>query len=447
MSSPKAKRSRLATAFLSLVTILCLAGLAAGMAWGSGAVFPLAHQPARSAGDRVSHAATRTATEGDQLASPVPGVARREAASSHTAGTPQARAAAGAPALASPDEAGPYRVGWYTTEFAVEPYGSYRASIYYPAQIDARFGPADASGAPYPGIVAANGYYGADWNITWVPRQLASHGYVVLCFTPPAGGTLNTWTWSELVQSWDTTQWAEGFASGIEELKEQDDLDGSLIRGLLDTSTFGAIGLSMGGGGALEAAGSSAEIDAVVGLAPAYSDVEGADGICQLLAQNGNSLAGDIPGWLCWLLDAADALGRLDRVFADVRTAAARIAVPAQVQVGSKDAFILPAWVHAAYEDIPGTAGKAYVEIAGGSHAGFIDAWVLPFGDGIERALGGGIEIGVQEQHRLSQKYFVSWFNYYLKGQVEYGTYLFGAEAQADVGSGVISHLETNVPG
>jgi dienelactone hydrolase len=427
MSSPMVGRSRWTTAALSLVTFLCLAGVAALMVWGTSAIMPDGRQPASSGVKAAVPAA-------------VPAAA--------TAVVVEAAAAASAePVLAPPDESGPYHAGWYTTEYEVKPYGVYRASIYYPARSEARFAAADASGAPYPGIVAANGYYGADWNITWLPRQLASHGYVALCFTPPAGGTLNTWTYSGLVQSWDTTQWAAGFKAGIDKLKEENTLPGSLVYGLLDADTFGAIGLSMGGGGALEAAGSSAEIDAVVGLAPAYSDVEGIDGICHLLAQNGSSFADDIPDWLCWLLDAADALGRLDRVFADVRTAAADIAVPAQVQVGSGDAFILPDWVHAAYDDIPGTSGKAYVEINGGSHAGFIDAWVLSFGDSLEQALGGGIEIEVQEQHRVSQKYFISWFNYYLKGQAGYGAYLFGAEAQADVNSGVLSALETSVPG
>jgi dienelactone hydrolase len=435
MSSHMVGRSRWTTAALSLVTFLCLAGVVALMVWGTGAVMPAGRQPATS----VVKSAVPAAASGEGAVIP----------SLETQDTPAmtAEAAAAVSSLASPDSAGPYRVGWYNTEFEVEPYGVYRASIYYPAQSDVRLAAPDASGALYPGIVASNGYYGSDWNITWLPQQLASHGYVALCFTPPAGGTLNTWTYSGLVQSWDTTQWAAGFKAGIDKLKEQNGLDGSLIRGLLDTGTFGVIGLSMGGAGALEAAGTSAEIDAVVGLAPAYTDVDGADGLCQLMALTGSPLAGDIPDWACWLLDAVDALGRLDRVFADVRTAAADIAVPAQVQVGSGDAFILPDWVHAAYDDIPGTSGKAYVEINGGSHAGFIDAWVLSFGDSLEQALGGGIEIEVQEQHRVSQKYFTSWFNYYLKGQTGYGTYLFGAEAQADVGGGVLSALETSIPG
>lgn len=447
MSSPMVARSRWTTAALSLVTLLCLAGVAALMVWGTNAIMPDGRQAANSGVKSAVPAAVPTAATAG-----VPEAALGKGPVSSTVATQDtpveaAAAASAEPVLAPPDESGPYHAGWYNTEFEVEPYGVCRASIYYPARSEARFAAADASGAPYPGIVAANGYYGADWNITWLPQQLASHGYVALCFTPPAGGTLGIWSYSDFVQSWDTTQWAEGFKVGIDKLKEQNGLDGSLIRGLLDTETFGAIGLSMGGGGALEAAGSSAEIDAVVGLAPAYSDVEGIDGICQLLAQNGSSFADDIPDWLCWVLDAADVLGRLDRVFADVRTAAADIAVPAQVQVGSGDAFILPDWVHAAYEDMSGASSRAYVEIRGGSHAGFIDAWVVSSGDLIEKALGGGIEIEVQEQHRVSQKYFISWFNYYLKGQTEYGAYLFGAEAQADVDCGVLSALETSFPG
>ncbi len=440
MSSPEAKRGRLLTAFLSLLTFFSLTGLVALVAWGWGAALPDWQGPASpGVKEAVPVAAQATATAGTMEAAPAAGLASPVV---ETQAAPVQAAAA-----AAPDEEGPYSVGWYNTEYRVEPYGVYRASIYYPARSDARLAAPDALGAPYPGIVASNGYYGADWNITWVPQQLASHGYVALCFTPPAGGTLNTWSWSGLVQSWDTTQWAEGFKAGIDKLKEQNGLEGSLIQGLLDEETFGGIGLSMGGGGVLEAAGTGAQFDAVVGLAPAYSDAEAADGVCQLLAQTGNARAGDIPGWLCGLLDAVDVLGRVDGVFADVRTAAGTISVPAQVQVGSVDAFIPPPWVQAAYEDIPGSTSKSYVEIGGGSHAGFIDAWVLPFGDGIERALGGGIDIDVQEQHRVSQKYFVSWFNYYLKGQTEYGTYLFGAEAQADIASGVLSQLETSVSG
>ena len=365
MSSPMVSRSRWTTVALSLVTFLCLAGVAALMVWGTDAIMPDGRQPANSGVKSAVPAAVPTAATAsvvEAASDEGPVIPALEAQD-----TPVKAVEAAAPgsSLALPDEAGPYRVGWYNTEFEVEPYGVYRASIYYPARSDARFAAADASGAPYPGIVASNGYYGADWNITWLPQQLASHGYVALCFTPPAGGTLGIWSYSDFVQSWDTTQWAEGFKKGIDHLKEQNSLSGSLVYGLLDADTFGAIGLSMGGGGALEAAGSSAEIDAVVGLAPAYSDVEGIDGICQLLAQNGSSLADDIPDWLCWLLDAADALGRLDRVFADVRTAAAEIAVPAQVQVGSGDAFILPEWVHAAYEDMSGASSRAYVEING----------------------------------------------------------------------------------
>ncbi len=444
MSAPKAKATRLATVLLSLVTFLCLAGLAAAMAWGNAAISGAARQPEDRAGREPALAGVGTGAATTLAeASPVALTALAPAGETPAPVT----APASPPAVALPDQAGPYRVGWYNTQYEVAPYGLYRASVYYPARYDARLAPPDASGGPYPGIVASNGYYGADWNITWLPGQLASHGYVALCFTPPAGGTLNTWTWSGLVQSWDTTQWAEGFKGGIEKLKEQNTLDGSLVHGLLDVETFGVIGLSMGGGGALEAAGTSSQIDAVVGLAPAYSDVEGVDGICQLLALTGNPQADGMPDWLCGLLDLVDVVGRLDQVFADVRAGAENITVPAMVQVGSTDAFIQPGWVHAAYEDIPGAAGKAYVEIAGGSHAGFIDAWVLPGGDLIERALGGGIEIAVQEQHRVSQRYFVSWFNYYLKAQTCYGTYLLGDEAQADVASGVLSALETNLSG
>ncbi len=187
MSSPMVGRSRWTTAALSLVTFLCLAGVAALMVWGTSAIMPDGRQPANSGVKSAVPAAVPTAaTAGVAEAASGKGPVSSTVATQDTP-VEAAAAASAEPVLAPPDESGPYHAGWYNTEFEVEPYGVYRASIYYPARSDARFAAADASGAPYPGIVAANGYYGADWNITWLPRQLASHGYVALCFTPPGG--------------------------------------------------------------------------------------------------------------------------------------------------------------------------------------------------------------------------------------------------------------------
>ena len=108
-------------------------------------------------------------------------------------------------------------------------------------------------------------------------------------------------------------------------------------RGLLDTDKFGVIGLSMGGGGCIEATGAAgSEVDAAVALAPATSEASSA--------------------------------------------AAQNIGVPIQIQVGSVDTMVPPETVLYYYTNlIPGTTVKEYVEINGGSHSGFIDeffAWI-----------------------------------------------------------------------
>ncbi|GAG82519.1 unnamed protein product, partial [marine sediment metagenome] len=160
-----------------------------------------------------------------------------------------------------PDESGPYHIGYYKVFYNDPTYGRYKATIRYPAKYDGFLAPKDISGAPYPGIVVANGFAGSEWNIKWIPLHLTSYGYVTICFTPPDN------------KLGDTTQWAYGFVRGIEKLKSQNSLWFSPISDILDTETFGGIGLSMGGAGCIEATGTvNSEIDASVALAPASSN-------------------------------------------------------------------------------------------------------------------------------------------------------------------------------
>lgn len=289
-----------------------------------------------------------------------------------------------------PDEPGPYHIGHYRVCFTVPPYGRYWATIRYPAIRDGWFAPKDVSGAPYPGIVVANGFAGSEWNIKWIPKHLASHGYVAICFTPPHK------------LSGDTTQWAYGFHGGIEKLKSQNSLWFSPIYGILDIETFGGIGLSMGGGGCIEATGANnSEIDAAVPLAPAGSD--------------------------------------------SAKEAAQNIIVPTQLQVGANDGMVPPDHVLPFYSDlIPDTSVKEYLSITGGNHIGFIDEFVAKIAEwfGIDNPRG----IEFEEQRRISSKYFTAWFQYHLKGLTDYFTYIFGDEAQNDLDAGILSDLRFNIP-
>ena len=290
-----------------------------------------------------------------------------------------------------PEEKGPYHIGFFEVSYEVPPYGRYTATVRYPAICSGWFAPADISGAPYPGIVVANGFAGAEWNIKWIPRHLTSYGYVTICFTPPR------------LLSGNTMQWASGMRGGIQKLKSQNGFWYSPLYGILDVQTFGAIGLSMGGGGCLKAtAAPDSEIDAAVALAPAG-------------------------GRFTTVAEAGD------------------IKVPIQIQEGTEDGLIPPVRVLPYYTDlIPETTVKEYVAINGGNHIGFVDEYAARVAEwfGIDNPKG----IEFDEQRRISMRYFTAWFQYYLKGLDEYYPYLFGEEAQADLNAGILSDLRFNVP-
>jgi len=296
----------------------------------------------------------------------------------------------GALAVPPPDQPGPFHTGSFTVWYLVPPYGIYRATIRYPATRDGWRAPVDTSGAPYPGIVVANGFAGSSWNIKWIPQHLTSYGYVTICFTPPHK------------LSWDATQWASGFRGGFDALLAQNSSRLSPIFGAFDNGTRGAIGLSMGGGGCVEATGTpGACIDAAVGLAPAG--------------------------------------------FPSVMSAARNITVPIQLQVGTLDGLVSPQDVVKMYTSFlsNGTI-KEYVAITGGNHIGFIDEFYARFGQrfGVDKPA----EIAVELQHNISRRYFTAWFQYHLKHLSEYGTYIFGADAQHDLDDGLLADLRYNIP-
>jgi len=288
--------------------------------------------------------------------------------------------------ILEPDDPGPYHIGYYKVKYNDPVYGSYIATIRYPAKYDGFFAPKDISGDTYPSIVVANGFAGSEWSIKWIPMHLTTHGYVTICFTPP----------DKLLG--DSTQWAYGFIRGIEKLKSQNSLWFSPISGILDTETFGGIGLSMGGAGCIEATGIiNSEIDTAVVLAPASSNSS--------------------------------------------KDAAQNITVPIQIQVGNNDGMVPPERVLPYYSDlIINTLNKEYLSITGANHIGFIDEFFARFAEWV--GLDDPKEIIFEEQRRISSRYFTAWFEYHLRGLDEYFTYIFGEEAQNDFDAGVLSDLQ-----
>jgi dienelactone hydrolase len=290
----------------------------------------------------------------------------------------------------APDQPGPYHIGSFKVWYLVIPYGLYQATIRYPATSDGQRTPVNSSATPCPGIVVANGFAGSETQITWIPEHLTSYGYVTLCFTPPRR------------VSFDPTQWAVGFLQGITALQRQDKKAWSPLSNALDGETWGAIGLSMGGGGCIEATGlPGSPIDASVGLAPAG--------------------------------------------FPEVFAAAHDILVPIQLQVGTVDRIIPPDHVLEIYtEHLTNDTTKEYLAITGGNHIGYIDEEYASLAQqwGIDNPPG----ISVERQHNVSRTFFTAWFQYHLRHLDEYYTYIYGEEAQQDLDSGVLADLRFNIP-
>lgn len=292
----------------------------------------------------------------------------------------------------APDQPGPFKVGHYSTAY-FNLYGLYWATIYYPARWNGWLAPKDTAESPYPGVVFAPGFASTKGDYDWVPNHLVTHGYVVLSFTPPNPVLI------------DVTQWAAGIRSGIDKLVAENRGYFSPIRHLVDESRFGAMGVSMGGAGALEAAGKDGRIAAVVPLAP------------------GNSELGSF-------------------IFEEAREWAARITAPTQIQIGSHDCIVGPQGA-LEYYGLLSLPTREYVEIAGANHVNYLDAG--SFGEVAGEIVDCDAAIPVEEQHRVARKYFTAWYELFLKGTAAYYPFVFGNEARADLSAGVLSSLAFDV--
>ena len=214
----------------------------------------------------------------------------------------------------------------------------------------------------------------------------------------------------------DVTNWADGFRQGLAFLHVENARVDSSVFGLVRMEKTGFIGLSMGGAGALEAAGSGVKADAVVALAPGIND-----------------------------------LGRF--IFMETIKAAKRIRVPTQVQVGNLDCFTNPQegtlfWFTnltgqgvATYYNII-TARKLFVEINGANHVAYINEDIAAIGNVIVADLipiDCMPAISTAEQHRIAAKYATMWFDTYLYGTTFWNQALFGEGIREDLENGVLS--------
>ncbi|MBK7978315.1 MAG: alpha/beta hydrolase [Deltaproteobacteria bacterium] len=284
------------------------------------------------------------------------------------------------------DPGAPGPVGFTTASFTfTDPdWGDYPSTAFVPA--------ADGNPAPWPAIVLLNGFFATAPMMSWYSEHLASHGYLVLGVTPP----------TPFIP--DVTEWARGFAGGARLLLAESADPASPLAGLVDESRLGAIGLSMGGAGALEEGGTEpALFRAIVALAPGWSD-----------------------------------LGAF--LFAETLAAAGSIEAPTQIQRGSQDCLVPADGPLGYYDAVP--AAKQYLEINGGNHIGYIN-------EGLATAAGPIVfdlvpvdcpaTTSYAEQHRLSAAYATMWLDKHLHGTGRWDDALLGAGFAADLSSGTLT--------
>ncbi len=88
-------------------------------------------------------------------------------------------------------------------------------------------------------VTLAGGYSNTKEQMTWIAEHLASHGIVVIAFTPTNNFTT------------DPTIWSRGHTGAFQKIQQESDRTGSPINSLVDSTKIGIMGFSMGGAGTL----------------------------------------------------------------------------------------------------------------------------------------------------------------------------------------------------
>lgn len=248
--------------------------------------------------------------------------------------------------------------------------------------------PTDADAGPYPAVVMAPGYCAiAGWQ-AWVGKHLTSHGYVVLTFTDPTFCS--------------STEYGQdvGMEAGFDVLALEGSTPGRPIFGVVDIARRATIGHSMGAGTAAKVSTTDAAVRAAVMM--------GGGGLGEPVVS--------------------------------------QLSVPLLLMAGDLDCQAGYLNDLSTYDVLTGVP-KQVVVIAGANHSGFTDEGSL--GDVLGPLFGDCARtIAVEDhQHRLARRYFTAWLDHFVKGEDDSLGYLGGAGAQADLASGSLSHLRTNLGG
>ena len=313
-----------------------------------------------------------------------------------------------------PSVAGRFAVEHGTATLDVPDFGTYQAQTYLPIASDsaATGAPPEEPPARMPGIVLSNGLAASGAIMSWISDHLASHGYAVLTFTP--ANTL----------SLDMAPWSRGFQRGIDALLGESGATAGILDGRVDPEHIGLVALSAGGAGAIEAAAADLRVRAVVAFAPGIND-----------------------------------LGRF--LFQDTLDAAAHVAVPTQIQVGTEDCLVNPrppsllaftnlgrGGVDLYYDAIP--AERQLLEITGANHIGFFDEAALPLWTAAivdTIPIDCAATIPASHQHTVAKRYATMWLDTVLYETAAWQDGLFGGGVEADLASDVLRRVRTDPAG
>ena len=275
-----------------------------------------------------------------------------------------------------PGETGDYEYDVWNTSFIGPWDETVPVNIFYPTDGE----------APYPAIVVAHGFMMNNGHFESWGHYFASWGYVTSVIHMQYARIINS----------NHTRCAYELLENLKFLEEENSDPNSPIYGLVDVENMGLTGFSLG---------------AKASIMAAQFDVQEGTNLVKAIAPMASAITGQP--------DPVPDLGLID--------------IPVQLQAGEVDTIAPPEDnSEVVYDGIPDSPVQ-YFLIAGANHNQYADR------DPVSGGIGDGdATISREEQHRIARKYMTSFFNYYFKGQTEYGEYLYGKYIEDDVDDEVL---------
>ncbi|WP_331767117.1 hypothetical protein [Embleya sp. NBC_00896] len=290
-----------------------------------------------------------------------------------------------------PDQPGHYNIGTIEFPFWTGGPGFTLAKISYPAEHDGWMAPADKTEDSYPSIVVAPATWTGSNMYDWFTDYVVRHGYIVFRYFP------------ENILALDPHVHADTISDAIDKLIDIDDDRFNPLRGLIDKNAFAAVGVSLGGAGALLAAARDKRIRAVVGLAPGRNVKE---------------------------------VDLYERIDTEVRG----VATPTLIVSGQNDKISPGSGIH--YLNLVPKGYKAYVEISGGNHVQFLDPSDMDIHlPGLPRDGKPGISFA--EQHAITNVHATAFLHAALKGYGYCESHVSGEDAAMALKNGRLSDLRS----